>query len=157
MRYITFLKSLWFKNDQPSDLELQEKVRLSKNIPKNQKYFHTSKFEGWLFLNQWKFGDVIYLIWKVWSVGKWSQKLKGVAFSLTQNPTDNNFLAMTKNVNQLSVKTFNFPEFQSHKIRSKCRWIKVPLWQNVHILMGCSCHIGGTLIQLHFKVLPYWK
>ena len=78
-------------------------------------------------------------------------------FSLTQNRKDNCFSAMTTNVNQLSVKTFNFPEFRSHKIRWKCSWIQVPLWPNVDILVGCSCHIGGTLTQLHFKVLPYWK
>ena len=99
----------------------------------------------------------MYLIWKVWSVAKWSQKLKGVAISLTQNPRDNRFLAMTPNVNQLSVKTFNFPEFQSLKIRWKCSMVKAPLRPNVHILVGCSCHIGGTFTILHFKVLPYWK
>ena len=62
MRYITFLKSLWFKNDQPSDLELKEKVRLSKDIPRNQKYFHNSNSPGWSFLIHWEFRNVMYLI-----------------------------------------------------------------------------------------------
>ena len=99
----------------------------------------------------------MYLIWKVSSVAKYSQKLKGVTSSLTRNPRHNRFLAMTTNVNQLSVKTFNFPEFQSHKIRWKCSLVKAPLWPNVDILVGCSCHIGGSFTKLHFKVLPYWK
>ena len=39
--------------------------------------FQTSRFGGWLFLNQWEFRGIMYLIWKVYSV-IWRQQLKGV-------------------------------------------------------------------------------
>ena len=141
----------------PNFQAITEKVCLSKDSLLRQTFFHSLNFDGLQVWNHLELGDVMYLIWMVWWVAKWSQKLKGVTFSLTRNPRHNRFLAMTTNVNQLSVKTFNFPEFPSHKIRWKCSWGKVPLWPNVDILVGCSCHIGGTWIQLHFKVLPYWK
>ena len=36
------------------------------------------KFDSWYFLNHWEFSWVIYLVWKIWSVANWNQKLIGV-------------------------------------------------------------------------------
>ena len=47
-----------------------------------QTFFWSLNFDVSSFWNQWEFRDVIYLIWKVWSVPSWSQKLKGVAVHL---------------------------------------------------------------------------
>ena len=40
--------------------------------------FRFFNFDGSYFWNYWEFRDVMYFILKVWSVVKWSQKLKGV-------------------------------------------------------------------------------
>ena len=115
----------------------------------------------WIFfLPSVYFSAISHLIFELqWPTVSHFYPLNNViwTFSLTQNSRDNCFSAMTTNVNQLSVKTFNFPEFQSHKIRGKCSLVKAPLWPNVDILVGCSCHMGGSFTKLHFKVLPYWK
>ena len=35
-------------------------------------FFQLFKFDGWYIWNHWEFRDVMYLIWKVWSVVKWT-------------------------------------------------------------------------------------
>ena len=71
MRYITSLNSQWFQKYKPSKLKDRKNGRFST-------FFRSFNFDGSYFWNHLEFRDVMYLNLKVWSVVKWSQKLKGV-------------------------------------------------------------------------------
>ena len=78
-----------------SELPLVQKIQAVK-VEKTKKssisickrtFFRFFNFDGSYFWNYWEFRDVMYLILKVWSMVKWSQKLKGVtALLLSATP-----------------------------------------------------------------------
>ena len=75
MRYITSLDSQWFQKYEPSKLKKRKNLRFPYL---NGLFFLVFNFDGLYFWNHLEIRDVMYLIWKVVSVLKWSLKIKGV-------------------------------------------------------------------------------
>ena len=61
MRYIMSLNSHWFQKYKPLKLNDKKTVHFSTKTD----IFLLFNFDGWYFLNQWEFRDIMYLIWKV--------------------------------------------------------------------------------------------
>ena len=90
MRYFTILQVMRLQKYQRSKLEVDKKSAGSAGpgpiefkLAELAIFFATSNFDLKYFCNLLTYKNVQYLIWKIWFISVWSQKLKGIAWLLS--------------------------------------------------------------------------